>query len=153
RLDFVPWAKVHLISALHGTAVGDLYPSIEKAYASATLKVATNRLTQILEDAVESHQPPLVSGRRIKLRYAHMGGQNPPMIIIHGNQTAEVPNAYRRYLENVYRKVLKVEGTPIAIEFRTGDNPFKDRKNEIKPAELERQRRFVQAHKKREKKR
>lgn len=153
RLDFIPWARVHLISALHGTGVGDLYPSIEKAYASANIKVATNRLTQILEDAVEQHQPPLVGGRRIKLRYAHMGGQNPPLVVIHGNQTGSVPGAYKRYLENVFRKVLRIEGTPIAIEFRTGENPFKDRKNVLSPAQAERRRRMVQFHKKREKKR
>lgn len=148
RLDFIPWARVHLISAKHGTGVGDLYPSIEKAHASATIRVATSRLTQILQDAVETHQPPLVSGRRIKLRYAHLGGQNPPVIVIHGNQTESVPNAYKRYLENIYRKVLRIEGTPIAIEFKTGDNPFKDQKNELKPAQLEKKRRLVQFHKK-----
>lgn len=148
RLDFIPWARVHLISAKHGTGVGDLYPSIEKAHASATIRVATSRLTQILQDAVETHQPPLVSGRRIKLRYAHLGGQNPPVIVIHGNQTESVPNAYKRYLENIYRKVLRIEGTPIAIEFKTGDNPFKDRQNELSPAQLEKKRRLVQFHKK-----
>lgn len=148
RLDFIPWARVHLISAKHGTGVGDLYPSIEKAHASATIRVATSRLTQILQDAVETHQPPLVSGRRIKLRYAHLGGQNPPVIVIHGNQTESVPNAYKRYLENIYRKVLRIEGTPIAIEFKTGDNPFKDRQNELSPAQLEKKRRMVQVHKK-----
>lgn len=151
RLDFVPWARVHLISAKHGTGVGDLYPSIERAYASATIRVPTNRLTQILEGAIEQHQPPLVSGRRIKLRYAHMGGQNPPIIVIHGNQTAEVPHTYKRYLENIFRKVLKIEGTPIAIEFKTGDNPFKDKQNVLTPAQLENRRRYVQSHKKREK--
>jgi len=148
RLDFIPWARVHLISAKHGTGVGDLYPSIEKAHASATIRVATSRLTQILQDAVETHQPPLVSGRRIKLRYAHLGGQNPPVIVIHGNQTESVPNAYKRYLENIYRKVLRIEGTPIAIEFKTGDNPFKDQKNELKPAQDLKKRRLVQFHKK-----
>lgn len=153
RLDFIPWARVHLISAKHGTGVGDLYPSIEKAHASATIRVATSRLTQILQDAVETHQPPLVSGRRIKLRYAHLGGQNPPVIVIHGNQTESVPNAYKRYLENIYRKVLRIEGTPIAIEFKTGENPFKDRKNELSPAQLEKKRRLVQFHKKNSKKR
>ncbi len=151
RLDFIPWAKLHLISAKHGTAVGDLYPSIERAYKSATTKVATHRLTQILEDAIEQHQPPMVSGRRIKLRYAHMGGHNPPLIVIHGNQTAAVPNTYKRYLENVYRKVLKIEGTPIAIEFKTGENPFKDKHNVLSPAQQERRRRMVQFHKKRAK--
>jgi GTP-binding protein len=153
RLDFIPWARVHLISARHGTGVGDLYPSIECAYASATIKVTTHRLTQILEDAVEQHQPPMIGGRRIKLRYAHMGGQNPPLVIIHGNQTASVPNAYKRYLENVYRKVLKIEGSPIGVEFRTSDNPFKDKVNTLTPAQAERRRRHVQFHKKQEKKR
>ena len=151
RLDFIPWARVHLISARHGTGVGDLYPSIEKAHASAGIKVPTNRLTQILQDAVEQHQPPLVGGRRIKLRYAHMGGQNPPLVVIHGNQTESVPGAYKRYLENVFRKVLRIEGTPIAIEFKTGDNPFKEQKKELSPAQLEKRRRLVQSHKKREK--
>ncbi|MES2918412.1 MAG: ribosome biogenesis GTPase Der [Pseudomonadota bacterium] len=151
RLDFISWARVHLISARHGTGVGDLYPSIDKAYASATVKVATNRLTQILADAVEQHQPPLVGGRRIKLRYAHMGGQNPPLVVIHGNQTESVPGAYKRYLENVFRKVLKIEGTPIAIEFKTGDNPFKDKHNVLSPAALEKRRREIQSHKKRDK--
>jgi len=150
RLDFIEFAKVHMISALHGTGVGDLYPSIERAYASAMIKVATNRLTQILQDAVEQHQPPLVGGRRIKLRYAHMGGQNPPLIIIHGNQTEEVPKDYRRYLENIFRKVLRISGTPIRIEFKTGENPFKERRNELTPAQAERRRRNVQFHKKRE---
>lgn len=152
RLDFIPWARVHLISARHGTGVGDLYPSIERAHASSTIRVTTNRLTRILEDAVEQHQPPMVGGRRIKLRYAHLGGQNPPLIVIHGNQTAAVPNAYKRYLENIYRKVLKIEGTPVVIEFKTGDNPFKDRKNELSPAQAERRRRMVQHHKKQERK-
>ena len=147
RMDFIDFAKVHMISALHGTGVGDLYPSIERAYASAMIKVATNRLTQILEDAVDQHQPPLVGGRRIKLRYAHMGGQNPPLIVIHGNQTDHVPKDYRRYLENVFRKVLKISGTPIRIEFKTGENPFKD---ELSPAQQERRRRHVQFHKKQE---
>lgn len=147
RLDFIPWARVHLISAKHGTAVGDLYPSVEKAYASATIRVATNRLTQILADAVEQHQPPLVGGRRIKLRYAHMGGQNPPVVVIHGNQTASVLNAYKRYLENIYRKVLRIEGTPIQIEFKTGENPYKERAASLSPAQRERRRREAQAPK------
>lgn len=150
RLDFTPWARIHLISAMHGTAVGDLYPSIEKAYASAYIKVPTNRLTQILEDAIEQHQPPLVGGRRIKLRYAHMGGQNPPRIIIHGNQTAAVPNAYKRYLENIFRKVLKIEGTPIGIEFKTGDNPFTERVKELSPAQLEKRKRVALGSKSRD---
>jgi len=139
RLDFVPFVKIHLISALHGTGVGDLYPSIQRAYDSAMIKVPTNRLTQILQDAVASHQPPLVNGRRIKLRYAHMGGQNPPIIVIHGNQTDAVSKDYKRYLENIFRKVLKLQGTPVQLEFKTSENPYKDEKV-LKPAQLEKKR-------------
>lgn len=150
RFDFIPWAKTHLISALHGTGVGELYPSIHRAYESAYIKVATARLTQVLEDAVAQHQPPMVSGRRIKMRYAHMGGQNPPIIVIHGNQMDHVPQDYRRYLENTYRRVFKLEGTPIQIEFKSGTNPFEGRKNTPSEREQERKRRMVQAFKKRD---
>lgn len=143
RLDFVPFVKIHLISALHGTGVGDLYPSIHRAFESAMIKVPTNRLTQILQDAVEGHQPPLVHGRRIKLRYAHMGGQNPPIIVIHGNQTESVSKDYKRYLENIFRKVLKLQGTPVQLEFKTGDNPFKEDKAMLKPAQIEKRKHFA----------
>jgi GTP-binding protein len=114
--------------------------------------VNTHRLTQILQDAVESHQPPLVHGRRIKLRYAHMGGQNPPLFVIHGNQTDSISKDYKRYLENVFRKVLKMEGTPIRLEFRTSDNPFKDRPSEIKDSKIVQRRRFSEDKKRRESK-
>jgi GTP-binding protein len=124
RLGFADYADLHYISALHGTGVGDLYPSIERAFASANAHWSTNRLTTILQDAVESHQPPMVHGRRIKLRMAHQGGTNPPIIVVHGNQTDSLPEAYRRYLTNTFRKVLKVRGTPMRFEFRSGKNPF-----------------------------
>ncbi|SPJ35371.1 ribosome biogenesis GTPase Der [Kushneria phyllosphaerae] len=124
RLGFADYADLHFISALHGTAVGDLYPSIERAFASATARWSTNRLTTLLQDAVSEHQPPLVHGRRIKLRMAHQGGANPPLIVVHGNQTNALPEAYKRFLINTFRKVLKVKGTPIRFEFRSGDNPY-----------------------------
>ncbi|TLF49158.1 ribosome biogenesis GTPase Der [Halomonas urmiana] len=124
RLGFADYADLHFISALHGTAVGDLYPSIERAFASANCHWSTNRLTSILQDAVEQHQPPMVHGRRIKLRMAHQGGSNPPIIVVHGNQTSSLPEAYKRYLTNTFRKVLKVRGTPMRFEFRSGDNPY-----------------------------
>lgn len=153
RFDFIPWVKIHLISALHGTGVGDLYPSIHRAYDSAMLKVPTNRLNQVLADAVSQHQPPAISGRRIKPRYAHMGGQNPPVIVIHGNQVDQTPADYRRYLENVFRKVFRLQGTPIQIEFKTSENPFAGRKRDVDERVAARRRRFVQEHKKREKRR
>jgi len=128
RLQFVDFADIHFISALHGTGVGHLYKSIELAYHSATDKLSTSFLTQVLQDAVNEHQPPLINGRRIKLRYAHAGGSNPPIIIIHGNQTAKVPAHYTRYLEKTFRSALQLRGTPVRVEFKSGDNPFSERK-------------------------
>lgn len=125
QLPFVRFAETFFISALHGTGVGKLYEAIDKAYASATKKYSTSDLTSLLEKAVQSHQPPLVNGRRIKLRYAHQGGMNPPRIIIHGNQVNKIPAVYLRYLTNFYRKELNSVGTPIKIEFKGGDrNPY-----------------------------
>ncbi|MGM0784599.1 MAG: ribosome biogenesis GTPase Der [Pseudomonadota bacterium] len=124
RLGFADYADLHFISALHGTGVGDLYPSIERAFASANAHWSTNRLTTLLQDAVAQHPPPLIHGRRIKLRMAHQGGSNPPIIVVHGNQTGSLPEAYKRYLTNTFRKVLKVKGTPIRFEFRSGKNPY-----------------------------
>ena len=143
RLGFINYARIHMISAKHGTGVGHLYESIEEAYQSATSKLSTNRLTRILEDAVKEHQPPLVHKRRIKLRYCHAGAMNPPTIIIHGNQTAKVPDAYRRYLENTFRKALKIMGTPIRIEFRSGDNPYGEKEQTDK--QHHRQRRITKS--------
>jgi GTPase len=125
RLTFVNFADIHFISALHGTGVGNIFKSIDKAYLSATKKLKTPEVPRVLERAIATNQPPLVNGRRIKLRYAHVGGHNPPLIIIHGNQTESVPDSYRRYLENYFRKALRISGTPIRIEFRTSKNPYK----------------------------
>lgn len=124
RLEFVDYADVHYISALHGTGVGELFRSVEKAYRSASSHWSTNRLTTLLQDVVSEHQPPMINGRRIKLRYAHQGGLNPPIIVVHGNQTDALPNSYKRYLMNAFRKVLKVTGTPLRFEFRSSENPF-----------------------------
>lgn len=143
RLDFIDFAKIHFISALHGTGVGNLFDSVDKAYASAMRKVTTPQLTRILEDALEAHQPPMVRGRRIKLRYAHQGGQNPPIIVIHGNQTERIPVSYKRYLVNTFRKVLDFSGTPVRIEFKTGDNPFEGRRNKLTPRQQRKRKRLI----------
>lgn len=150
RLPFLNFATTHFISALHGSGVGLLFKSVKQAYMSAMTKIPTPRLTRVLEDAVSSHPPPLVHGRRIKFRYAHLGGKNPPRIIIHGNQTDATPNSYRRYLENTFREVLKLHGTPVMIEFKKGDNPFKD-KDKKKPvdAHIVKRQRAAAAKKKR----
>jgi GTP-binding protein len=124
RFTFIDFAKIHFISAKHGTGVGDLYGSIEKANASATKKLNTNQLTKLLERITVMHAPPVINNRRIKLRYAHAGGSNPPLIVIHGKQTDKVPAHYLRYLKKNFRKFLDLEGTPVRIELVSDDNPF-----------------------------
>jgi GTPase len=124
KLDFVPFAPLHFISARHGTGVGELARDAIRGYDAAMREMPTPALTRTLERALEAHQPPLVRGRRIKPRYAHQGGRNPPRIVIHGNQTVSVPEAYRRYLANVYRESFDLFATPVAIEFRTDANPY-----------------------------
>jgi GTP-binding protein len=124
RLDFVPFAPLHFISARHGTGVGELIQAAARAYESAMREMPTPALTRALEQALTAHQPPLVRGRRIKLRYAHQGGKNPPRIIVHGNQTASVPEAYTRYLSNVFRKTFDLFATPVVVEYRTDPNPY-----------------------------
>jgi GTP-binding protein len=124
KLDFVPFAPLHFISARHGTGVGELIRDVIRGYDASMREMPTPALNRVLERALEAHQPPLVKGRRIKLRYAHQGGRNPPRIVIHGNQTGSVPEAYRRYLANVYREAFDLFATPVAIEFRTDRNPY-----------------------------
>ncbi len=129
RLSFADYAKQHLISALHGTGVGDLFKTVNAVHLAAFKRVSTSDLNRVLEQAVLDHQPPLISGRRIKLRYAHLGGLNPPRVIVHGNQVDKLPQAYVRYLMNVFRKAFKWVGTPVSVEFRATENPFEGRKN------------------------
>ena len=132
RFEFLTFADMHFISALHGTGVGHLYESVDSAYRSSMAKWSTNMLTRILEDAVASHQPPVVRNRRPKLRYAHQGGSNPPIIVFHGTLANELPDDYKRYLANTFRRVLDIHGTPIKLEFRQGENPYADKKKEIR---------------------
>jgi GTP-binding protein len=127
KLDFVDFAKMHFISALHGSGIMDLFESVKMAYRAATKDLNTKELTTVLEGAVMKHQPPIVKGNRVKLRYAHQGGRNPPIVVIHGNKTDQLPESYKRYLVNVYRKAFKLYGTPIQIEVRSGSNPFEPR--------------------------
>lgn len=148
RLRFIDFADIHFISALHGTGVGHLYESIEKAYESATSEMSTSRLTRILEDAISEHPLPLVRGRRIKLRYAHAGGHNPPIVVIHGNQVKDIPNHYVRYLEKKFRDVLDLHGTPVKLEFRSGENPFEGRKNKLTQRQISKKRRMMKHVKK-----
>ncbi len=148
RLPFLDFAERITISALHGTAVGDLLPAVERAYRAATADLSTTELTQELESAVMAHPPPLVRGRRIRLRYAHQGGRNPPVIVIHGNQTARVPESYRRYLINRFRKGFKLKGTPVRLSFKTSDNPYKGKRNKLTPRQERKRKRLMQRVKK-----
>ncbi|HAJ76946.1 MAG TPA: ribosome biogenesis GTPase Der, partial [Gammaproteobacteria bacterium] len=142
RFAFVDFARIHFISALHGSGVGDLYKSIHTAFNSARKKLTTNRLTQVLQDAVVDHAPPIVNGRRIKLRYAHAGGHNPPTIVIHGKQTEKLPGHYSRYLEKTFRNSLKLEGTPVRIELRSDANPFVKDEQQLSQKQVARKRKI-----------
>lgn len=128
RLGFVDFARVHFISALHGTGVGNLFDSINEAYESATRRNSSSTLNRVLAAATQEHEPPVSGGRRIKLKYAHAGGYNPPRIIIHGNKVSKMPDSYKRYLINCYRKSLGIMGTPIILEFKEGENPYANQK-------------------------
>ncbi|EIL91780.1 MULTISPECIES: ribosome biogenesis GTPase Der [Rhodanobacter] len=128
RLVFADWAKQVQISALHGSGLRELMRAVVRAHASATKVLVSSDLTKTLEKAYESYQPPLVNGHAPKLRFAHPGGTNPPTIVIHGTRTKHIAPAYQRYLENFFRKRYKLEGTPIRIAFREGENPYAGRK-------------------------
>ncbi len=142
KLGFLDFAALHRISALHGSGVGLLLEEVDRAYANAMRDIPTPEMTRLMAAAVQEHQPPLVGGRRIKLRYAHQGGRNPPLIIIHGNQTDAVPETYRRYLINRFRRDLGLAGTPLRIEFKGGDNPYKDRRNVLTERQIRHRKRL-----------
>jgi len=143
KLQFIDFAEKYFISALHGTGVGHLFDAVGEVYASTITDMGTSRLTRLLQDAVAAHQPPLVRGRRIKLKYAHQGGSNPPTIVIHGNQVDEVPGSYKRYLINYFRQALEISGTPIKLEFRSGDNPYQGKRNTLTERQVRKRRRLI----------
>ncbi|TAN50466.1 MAG: ribosome biogenesis GTPase Der [Methylococcaceae bacterium] len=149
RLGFVEFAERHFISALHGSGVGVLFDRIDDIYAAGNRDLPTPLLTKLMLEAQEAHQPPLVQGRRIKLKYAHQGGSNPPVIIIHGNQTEALAESYRRYLVNFFRTRLRLQGTPLRLEFRSSNNPYKDRPNPLSESQLRKKRRLMRHVKKR----
>ncbi|WP_076410789.1 ribosome biogenesis GTPase Der [Shewanella sp. UCD-KL12] len=146
RLGFIDFARIHFISALHGTGVGHLYESVEEAYDSATRRVSTSMLTRIMQMAQDDHQPPLVNGRRVKLKYAHAGGYNPPIVVVHGNQVKRLPDSYKRFMMNYYRRSLKVMGTPIQVRFQDGGNPFEGMNSKKLTVSQERRRKRMISH-------
>jgi len=152
RLQFVDYVETHFISALHGSGVGKLFGSINAAFEAAMRPLGTSRLTRILQDAVADHPPPMVNGRRVKLRYAHAGGKNPPRVVVHGSQTDKLPDSYRRYLEKSFSRALELHGTPLRVELRSGDNPYAGQRNKLTRRQIERKRRMM-SHVKQAKKR
>ncbi len=127
KLRFIDFVERIPISALHGSGVGDLFDRVPVLYEQVRAEFSTARLCRVLKQAVERNPPPLVKGRRIKLKFAHQGGKNPPLIVIHGNQTQDVPASYRRFLIHYFLQALGLKGTPIRVEFRTSENPFAGR--------------------------
>ena len=124
RLPFLSFARQHEISALSRKGLGAVLKSVNEAYKAAFTKLSTPRLTRALQEAVAFQQPPRAGTVRPKLRYAHQGGQNPPVIVIHGNALDRVPNSYTRYLESRFSKVFKLSGTPLRVEYRSSHNPY-----------------------------
>ncbi|AXK39733.1 ribosome biogenesis GTPase Der [Crenobacter cavernae] len=133
KLGFLEFAKFHYISALQGKGVGDLFKSIDEAYSAAMAKLATPKLTRVLEVALERQQPPRAGLIRPKMRYAHQGGMNPPIIVIHGNALGNVPDSYTRYLEHTFRKAFKLQGTPLRVQYKSTENPFADKAASANP--------------------
>lgn len=133
RMGFLDFVETFFISALHGSNVGLLFDAVKRAYASSQKELPTPLLTELLQKAVLEHNPPMVKGRRIKLKYVHCGGHNPPTLVIHGNQLDDLPESYIKYLERFYQKALQLVGTPVLIERRTSKNPYADRIQKLTP--------------------
>lgn len=149
RLAFVPWAERVTISALHGSGLRELFQAVNRAHASVTRRFSTSEINRALEVAYESNPPPAVRGHAPKMRYAHFGGNTPPTFVIHGTRLRGLPESYRRYLENFFRKRFKLVGTPLRFEFREGENPFEGRKNELTERQIAKRQRLLRFAKKR----
>ena len=147
KLPFLDFAEKHPISALHGSGVGKLFDVVHDLYDAAMVDMSTPVLTRILKEAIVSHQPPLVRGRRIKLKYAHQGGRNPPTVVIHGVQTDSLPGAYKRYLMNYFRTQLELHGTPVRLVFKSTENPFKEQRNKLTERQMKKRTRLVRKKK------
>jgi GTP-binding protein len=143
KLDFAPYASVHYVSALHGSGIAELIRAALVAYRNAGVELATPRLNRVLEDALQVNPPPLVRGRQVRLRYAHQGGRYPPIVVVHGGQAQRLPDHYKRYLENAFREALRLKGTPVRVELRTGENPFGGRRNKLTPRQAKHRKRML----------
>ena len=142
-LDFLDFAKRIPISALHGSGLGELMKAVRQAWNCALKELSTKDLTEAVTAAFLAHQPPLVNGRVSKMRYVHQGGRNPPRVVIHGSRLKDLPESYKRYLQNSLRKRFRLVGTPVKLEFREGKNPFADRKNVLTQRQIQKKRRLM----------
>jgi GTP-binding protein len=143
KLSFCTWAEQITISAKHGTGMRELFAAIHRAHASATRKFGTAEVTKALQVAVETFPPPVVRGHPAKLRFAHPGGDNPPLFVVHGTRIKSMPDSYRRYLENFFRKRFKLVGTPVKFIFKEGENPFEGKRNELTDKQVAKRRRLM----------
>ncbi len=135
KLTFLDFAEFHYISALRKKGLTELFQSVDIAYKAAFVKLATPQLTRVLLDATQQHQPSISKGIRPKLRYAHQGGSNPPVVVIHGNHVQGVKEAYTRFLEKTFRRAFQLSGTPLRVQYKQGDNPFAEDEDTRKPKE------------------
>jgi GTP-binding protein len=142
RMPFQQYYQIRFISALKGFGMRQLWQDIKEAFDASQQKHATSFLTRLLQGAIDNHQPPLVKGRRIKLRFAHMGGSQPPIVVIHGNQVESIPDSYKRYLNNFFLEHLKIVGTPLQLIFKSGENPYAHIKNKLSTRQIEKKRRL-----------
>jgi len=135
KLQFLDFAEFHYISALRKKGLPELFKSVDVAYKAAFAKLATPQLTRVLIDAMQQHQPPISKGIRPKLRYAHQGGSNPPIVVIHGSHVDGVKDAYTRFLEKTFRRTFQLSGTPLRVQYKQGTNPFAEDEDKRKPGE------------------
>jgi GTP-binding protein len=147
KLSFCTWAPIVTISAKHGTGMAELFKVIHKAYDSATRQFSTAEVTKAIEIAYAAFPPPVVRGHIAKMKYGHPGDTNPPTFIVHGNRLKTLPDSYRRYLENFFRKRFKLVGTPIRFVFKDSDNPYEGKKNVLTDRQLEKRKRLIRHHK------
>lgn len=143
KLSFVEWAESVRISALHGSGLRELFKAIHRAHASATMELGTSEVNKALEVAYETNPPPSIRGHVSKLRYVHPGGTNPPTFVVHGTRLKVLPESYKRYLENFFRKRFKLVGTPVRFLFREGSNPYEGKKNELTDRQVAKKRRLI----------
>ena len=143
KLSFVPWAEAVRISAKHGSGLRELFRAVHRAHASAIRTFSTSEVNKALEIAYETNPPPSIRGHVSKLRYVHPGGENPPTFVVHGTRLKDLPDSYKRYLENFFRKRFKLVGTPVRMLFREGANPYEGKKNELTDRQVARKRRLI----------